>query len=556
MTQAVRPSIEGHADLVLHGAAGFTGLARWPGPMSVAVREGRIQAVGGEDVLDLVGPRTEVVDLRGRMLLPGFVDAHIHAVWGAVEAGRCALADLSGLDEYLAALDRYARSHPDIGWIKGGGWRMSDVPPEGPRAADLDAVVSDRPVFLWSKDAHQGWANSRALVLAGIGSSTADPPGGRIGRLADGEPSGALYERAIDLVTAVMPREAHADLVDAVYRAQRELHALGIVAWQDAIVARNHDEGDPADAYLEVERAGGLTARVIGALWWDRTVGREQIDQLVERRARYSSGRLRCSTVKIMQDGIVEARSASVLVPYLDPELPEGQRHGTSFVSSDLLVDALVALDAEDFDVHLHTIGDRAVREALDAIAAARAANGPRDARHQLAHVQLVDPADLQRFAELGVIANIQPYWATRQKLMVEHTMPLLGAPRNTRQYPFGDLWRAGAVLAAGSDWPVSTPDPLTGIHVAVNRMMVPGHRGEGAPPFFPEQALPLEVALRAYTSGAAQALHLGDLGRIEAGVPADLVVLDRDLFETPSDELGLARVEATFVDGVRVYSA
>jgi len=540
---------------VVEGGAVFTGVAYLPAPAAVAVRDGRVVAVGEVgDVREQAGGSAEVVDASGCLVVPGFQDAHVHAVWGAVERNRCGLVELSGLDAYLAALDRYAREHPAHDWIKGGGWRMTEVPRGGPLAAHLDAVVADRPVFLWSKDGHMGWANRRALELAGVDAATPDPPGGRIGRLDGGAPSGALYETAMSLVTEVMPATGHDELVAAVHDAQRYLHSLGITAWQDAIVARHPGDGDPVDAYVEVARADGLIACVTGALWWERTRGLEQVADLVDRRERYSVGHFRCTAVKIMLDGIMESCTASLLAPYADPTLDPHAGHGSSFVDADLLAGAVTALDRAGFDVHFHAIGDRAVRDALDAVAAARRANGPRDARHQIAHVQLVDPDDLGRFAELGAVANIQPYWATRQQLMVTHTMPLLGPPRSERQYPFGDLGRAGAALAAGSDWPVSTPDPLAGIHVAVNRTMVPGHRGAGAPPLFPEQALTLAQALRAYTAGAAHANRLDDAGRLAPGLAGDLAIVDRDLFAGPTDEIGLARVERTVVGGHTVF--
>jgi len=538
-------------DLLLSGGRVFTGARDERPATAVGVSGGRIVAVGGDDVVELAGPTTERVDLRGRMLLPGFQDAHIHPAWGALELLRCHLAGLSTPSAYLDRVARYAAENPDDEWIVGSGWSLVHFPDGEPRADQLDARVPDRPVLLWSNDTHRVWVNSEALRRAGIDATTPDPADGRIVRDAAGNPTGLLLEGAAEPVIRLLPKVGQRDLERALLLAQEHLHAAGITAWHDAILAKPGEEGEPAEAYLALLARGELTAKVSGALWWDRERGLEQLADLRALRARYDAGRFRTPAIKLMQDGIIESGTAALLAPYRHAH---GGDTGLSFLDPDLLAAASVALDADGFQLHFHGIGDRAVRECLDAVAAARAANGPRAGRHQLSHVQLVDPADIPRFAALDVAVNYQSLWAAHEPLMDDHTIPVLGPERAARQYPFGDLHRAGARLAAGSDWPVTSPDPIAGIHVAVTRRLPPGHPDRVDEQFLPEQALDLATALAAYTSGAAYVNQLDDTGRIAPGFAADLVVLDRDLFAIPEDEIGTARVAATYVDGRRLH--
>ncbi|MEU8990723.1 amidohydrolase [Streptomyces sp. NPDC048558] len=544
-----------HADLLFTGGPVFTPEGRTA--TAVAVTGDRITAVGREEVHDLAGPRTEVVDLAGRLLLPGFQDAHVHPVPAGLELTQCDLTGAKTADETLAAVRAYADAHPEREWITGGGWSMEAFEGGTPTKELLDAVAPDRPVYLPNRDHHGAWVNSRALALAGITRDTPDPADGRIDRDASGEPSGTLQEGAMQLVGRLTPAATPADRVAALLHAQRHLHALGITAWQDALVGDFLGMDDPSQAYLTAARDGSLTARVVGALWWDRERGAEQIPELVERRAALSHGRFRAGSIKMMLDGVAETGTAALLEPYLDKCGCPTANRGTSFIDAGQLPEYVTELDALGFQCHFHALGDRAVRDALDAIEAARAANGPSDTRPHLAHLQVVQPTDVPRFARLGATANIQPLWAAHEPQMDELTIPFLGAERATWQYPFGALLRSGARLAAGSDWPVSSPDPLQGIHVAVNRVapgMTPGH-GD-TPVFLPGERIGLAEALTAYTAGSAYVNHLDDTGEVRAGALADLVVLDRDPFDGAAGELAETRVAVTYVGGARVYAA
>lgn len=540
------------ADLVLTGGPVLTLDPARTRATSVAVTGERITAVGHDEVRELIGPGTEVVDLRGKLLLPGFQDAHVHAVYGGSELAECDLTGTVGVTEYLERVRAYARAHPDHEWITGGGWSLESFAGGLPTRQLLDSVVPDRPALLSNRDHHGAWANTRALERAGITAATPDPADGRIEREADGTPSGMLQEGAATLVGRLVPPATPADRLAGLLRAQRLLHSLGVTGWQDALLGEFGGRADPSDAYATAARDGSLTARVTGALWWDRERGAEQIPELEARRAELSHGRFRARSVKIMQDGIAENFTAAMTAPYLDGCGCVTANAGLSFVDPEALRGHVTALDARGFQVHFHALGDRAVREALDAVEAALEANGPRGNRHHLAHLQVVHPDDLARFARLGAVANIQPLWAAHEPQMDELTIPFLGPERAAWQYPFGDLLRAGATLAAGSDWPVSSPDPLEGLHVAVNRR-APGTEDERV--FLPEQRLDLTTALAAYTAGSAHVNGHDDAGSLRPGNLADLVVLDRDVLTGPPEEIARARVERTYVGGALVHA-
>jgi predicted amidohydrolase YtcJ len=506
-----------------------------------------------------VGPRTEVVNLRGRMLLPGFQDGHVHAASGGLERSQCDLTGEHTRDRYLAAIRRYADNHPGAEWITGGGWGMDVFPGGVPSKDDLDAVVPDRPVFLSNRDRHGAWVNSRALALAGVDAATPDPPDGRIQRTAAGEPQGTLHEGAMNLVQRVAPGVSLGEQVAGILEGQRYLHSLGITAWQEAIVGEYAVMPDCFDAYRQVDGRGLLTARVTGALWWRRAAGLSQLGFLAERRAIASSGRFRATSVKIMQDGVCENFTAAMLSPYLDGHGRETGGRGTSFFEPAELNEAVAAIDAQGFGVHIHAIGDRAVREALDAITAARTANGPGRGRHHIAHLQVIHPDDVPRFRDLSVVANCQPLWASNEPQMTELTLPFLGPERSAWQYPFGSLAASGAQLCFGSDWPVSSPNPMWQMHTAVNRTTAPQYPFRGPDtdtPFLPGERIGLPAAIAAFTIGSAYVNNdERDAGSIEPGKRADLVVLDRNLFTEPAAEIALAQVDLTLVDGAVVHA-
>ena len=577
-----------HADTLFLGGVVYRGpgrgVARAPERLQVAVVDGRIAAID-TDLSAWRGPATDVVDLAGGMLHAGFVDAHIHPIQGGLERLGCDLTSASTEAEYLEVVARHAREHParsDVSgseWITGGGWSMSSFPGGTPTAGALDAVVPGRPVLLFNRDHHGAWANTAALRVAGIDAETPDPADGRIERDAEGRPTGTLHEGATRLVSQFTPPTTAEDEHAALLEAQRYLHSVGVTGWQDAIVGSYFGASDTALIYAGALESGELTADVVGAMWWDRDRGIEQVPELVARRNALAArlgpaARFRLTAVKIMADGVIENGTASLLEPYLGPFGASENPRGLAFVGGQALTDAIVALDAAGLSVHVHTIGDRAVREALDGFAAARVSNGwaGRDAadarRHHLAHLQFVHPDDAARFAELGVTANAQAVWACHEPQMRELTLPVVGAERGAQQYPFASILRAGVgtegrdarpVLCAGSDWPVSTPDPWQAIHVAVNRRL-PADDPEFDPePLLAHEALTLAEALDAYTAGSSWINGRGPgdattTGVVEVGAVADLAATDRDPFAGPVESIHATRCVGTWVAGRRVH--
>ena len=514
---------------------------------AVAIAGDRIVAVGTEDeVRERVGAADEIV--RGACIVPGFQDAHVHAAFAGRILLNVNLDDLATRDAYLERIASFAREHPDLPWIVGGGWyNPVFLATDGPRAEDLDAVVEDRPVFLMNTDTHAAWVNTKALEVGAITRSTPDPWDGYHVRDPDGTPTGCLQEgAAYSFWSDIVPRASVGDWMDAIRVAQDRLFALGITGWQDAWV-----EPDLLRAYRSIDDAGELRARVVTALWWDRHRGMEQIDGFVDQRGWGSVGNVHASTVKIMLDGCPESCTGSMLAPY---EGRFGREHdrGIQFVDPDLLNDAVMRLDALGFQVHQHALGDRAVRSAIDALGSARRVNGPNDLRHHIAHLQLPDPDDIPRVREVGAIANMQPFWAQPDPTIETMTKPRVG-DRADRLYPIGDLRRAGAVLAFGSDWPVSTPDPFQQLEVAVTRR-APGS-SEG-PVLLAAQGIDLQTALAAFTRGSAFVNHDDEAGSIEPGMRADVAVLDRNPFEGPANEIATTRVTMTLAAGRVVHDA
>jgi predicted amidohydrolase YtcJ len=541
---------------LFHGGTVFDGQRFLAAGTAVRVRDGKIAEVGPAAGPGAAGlGAAEPVDLAGGTLLPGFIDAHAHPVFAGQQLRQCDLRAASTAPGYAEIVAGYAREHPEAEWITGGGWGMDAFPGGIPTRHQLDAVVPDRPVFLPNRDGHGAWVNSAALRLAGIDAATPDPPDGRIERDAAGEPLGMLQEGAAGLVGRLLPEVTPDDWYQALLAAQDYLLSLGITGWQDAIIGRYNGDADPLEAYLRAAQAGTLAVNVVGALWWERDRGLDQLPELLDRRAAGQAGRFRATSVKMMLDGVAETHTAAMLEPYLDADGCATSQAGLDFIDPAELPRFVEALDRAGFQVHFHALGDRAVRHALDAVAAARR-GGAGARRHHLAHLQVVHPEDIARFAALSATANIQPLWATHEPQMDELTIPFLGPRRAGWQYPFGALRAAGAELCAGSDWPVSSPNPLWGAHVAVSRSLPASAGGRGRDPFLPEQAISLPAVLAAYTSGSARVNGLEDTtGSVAPGLDADFAVVDADLAHLPAGEVCQAAVRQTWVRGELKYA-
>ncbi|WP_394160124.1 amidohydrolase [Galactobacter valiniphilus] len=523
-------------DLIVTGGRVFDGRVLTKNS-AVAVAGGRIVAIGlDEEILALASESTTVLQADGGLIHPGFVDAHAHAAFAGVERLSCDLTPARSVEETLELI-RKAAEASGTGWLTGGGWDHGLFP--HPTRHMLDAVVPDRPVALSDNGHHTLWVNSAALRLAGVDAGTPDPHNGHIHRDAEGEPTGYLNETAAELVGAHIPPATDAEIHRGILNAQEALWELGVTGWHDPILGEYNGKADATGGYLAALADGSLISRVSGALWIAPGLTEEQVPELVARfvelRAKNAERGLETGTAKAMIDGVPHGETAALLDSYCSHE-GSGELH-----FDEAAIRAFVQqLDAAGFALHLHIMGDRGVRVALDAIEAARVSNGPGQ-RHHVAHLSMIHPDDARRFGPLGVTANMQALWAAPDP----HVVPMIGTHRMEAGYPFRDLANGGAELAMGSDWPVSPADPWLAIHVAVNRS-VPGEQGV----LDAAQALTLTAALAAYTSGSAS-LVLGGGGLLRVGERADVVLSQPNPFEGPTDALAGVRVTATVVAGM-----
>jgi predicted amidohydrolase YtcJ len=537
----------GAADLVFLRGAIYTVDAARTWVEAVAIKNGRIIFVGPTaSAKKFIGKPTRVVDLQGKMVLPAFHDSHVHPVSGGIELGECNLNDATTEAQMVDIIRRFVAAHPQASWIRGGGWQLFVFENANPHKSLLDKISSDKPIYLTAADGHSAWVNSKALQIAGITRDTPNPTNGRIERdPRNGEPTGTLREDASGLVGKFLPKYAKPERLEGLRRALKMANRFGITSLQDASV----DE-DELEIYAELDRRGELTARVVAAMYADPDEGLKQIPRLKQWRRKYQSKNLRVTSVKIFADGVIEPHTAALIEPYVGLN---GERGKPNWEADDLNK-MVVALDREGFQVHIHAIGDRAVRMALDAFEQARKANGARDLRHHIAHLELIHPQDIPRFRELNVIANFQPLWAYADPYITKLTEPFLGAERSRWLYPIGSVARTGAVVAMGSDWSVSSMNPLDAMQVAVTRRGL--EDGEGAA-WHSEELIDLQTAIAGYTtSGAYVNFEDRQSGSIEVGKKADLIVLDKNLFAIPRSEIHKTKVVMTLLEGKEVFNA
>ncbi|MDR2988033.1 MAG: amidohydrolase [Nocardiopsaceae bacterium] len=500
-------------------------------PLDVLVEADRIVEVAPAGALNT--DEAEVHDLDGRLLTPGFQDAHIHLGTGGSDLLTCNLAGLETPEQIYAAISEYAKKNPSLPWITGGGWFREVFPyPEGPTRQKLDELVGNRRAYFAPYDRHGAWVSTAALDAARVDDNTPDPPGGFFRRDEHGSLTGMVEEDAIGLIRAVMPEQSTNDRMAAILKGQEYVLALGITSVQDALVGTGLGLPDHLEAYGELLKTGDLRLRLTTALWWDQKRGLEQIPEMQARRDQLENiagpDRVIADTVKVMVDG------ADVL-----------------FMDADKIRDATVALDRLGFTVHYHSYGDAATRWILDAIETAIRENGPRVRRHHIAHLFVVAEEEFSRFAQLGVTANVQGFWAgssvphdhIHQSTSTDHGESL--------EYPFGRLNAAGAQLAGGSDWPVTTPDPLVCARTVNGDYIDPDLRKD----LSELDRLDPVTMMTAYTAGSAFVNGRGaTTGRIAQSFLADLVVLDRDIFES-DDTLRKASVSEVWIGGQRLFS-
>lgn len=509
---------------------------------AIAVEDGRVVATG-TDALALRGA-AETVDLLGGVLAPAFGDGHAHPLQGGLEKLGPQVRECTSVAGIVACVREWADAHPEQEWIYGGSYDATLAPDGMFDARWLDDAAPDRPVVLRAWDYHTVWVNSEALRRAGIDAATPEPALGRIPRRPDGSPLGILQEPgAVDLLIPAEPGRSQEERVEALRLATAEYAGLGIAWVQDAWV-------EPADleAYLEASVRGLLSTRVNLALRADPLRWRDQVPEFVESRRRVEElgdPLLTAGTVKVFVDGVIENHTAAMLADYTDTP---GDRGLPNWDAAEL-AQAAVTFDTLGFQLHLHAIGDAATRTALEVFEEVERANGARDRRPVIAHVQVVDPADLPRFERLGVIANFEPLWAQLDAMMLALTIPRLGPERERLQYPIRTLLESASV-SFGSDWPVSSADWRPGVATAVTRQTDDRVPEAG---WTPAERIPLTDALEAYSSGVArQAFAHPQRGELRPGSAPDLVWLDTDPRHVEPHDLRSVRVLGTWVAGIR----
>jgi len=548
------------ADLLLTGGTIYTVDGTNHVAEAMAVRDGKIIFVGSSaEASAYAGEGTKLVELTGQAVFPGFTDSHAHLPDGGGTLLGLGFQGMTSAEEIVAATKAYAEAHPDLAAITGSGWELNLFPDANPSKDLLDAVVPDRPVFLVAADGHNGWVNSKALELAGITKDTEDPVNGRIERDADGNPTGTLRESAQGLVAPVFPAPAVEDVIKNIEAGMAYQAGHGITATIDAAIMADVNE----QAYLAVSERDDLPQRIrISLLAADEMVTSvvsvenvaKTVDRLVARRAQFrarSAGRLDAEAVKIFVDGVPENHTAALLEPYVGA--PMGPEHSGEINLSEQALTAYAArLEARDFQVHMHTIGDRAVRVGLNALEAAIATNGKRERRHQLSHLEIVQPEDIARFAPLGVTADLQTLWHFNDAYISELTEPFLPEELHRWLYPAKSFVDAGARIAWGSDWPVSTSNPFHSIEVAVLRKD-PENADDQS--WIPEEALSVDDMIHALTMGGAYLMGQDDIrGSLEVGKEADFIILDADPYKVAPTDISEITVMGTYISGACVH--
>jgi predicted amidohydrolase YtcJ len=541
------------ADLVFINGRIYTVDTKRSWAQAVAVHEGKIVYVGDDaGAQDLVTGNTQLVDLQGKMLLPGFQDVHSHFAAAGVHYLECPVFDLGNKEAVLAAIKKCSDENPTAEIIRGVGWTIDQFENgRPPRKELLDAIDTSRPLVFGDADGHAFWLNTAAFETYGITRDTADPKGGKIERDPEtGELWGTLHEDSgMELIKSQWPPYSDEDFIAGIRYSENHYHSLGITAIQDPLVKLNgRGEYRSLPAYQTLNDRGELNVRVSASLFWEAEKGLEQIEAFKKARRETSAGRLRVNTVKFWADGVLETHTAMLLESYAD----KPETRGLMMVPREQLMSGIPLLDAEGFQVHIHAIGDATVRYSLDAIEAAWQANGRRDARHHITHAQVVHPDDIPRFQALGVGASFQPYWTYADEYVTLFNFPRLGPDRIKLSYPIGSLQRSGATVAFSSDWFVSSANPLVGIETAVTHVDPLTNKGQA---FLPSETIALDEAVAAYTINAAYLNAIDDMtGSIQVGKYADLIVLDQDLFAIPIQEVSDVQVLLTLLEGDVMY--
>ena len=514
----------------------------------ILVEDGTIIATGTQ-ALALHCDKT--IDLDNSFVIPAFLDGHAHPIFGGREASGPQINGLTSLDEILNEVKKYAIDNPDQPWIIGGAYEAAIIPGGAFDSHWLDSVVSDRPVVLHAVDHHTIWVNSEALRRANINGLTADPIGGTIARRSDGSPKGTLREpSAMDLILNTAPADSLSSDIAAIKRACDAYVRVGVTAAIDSWV-----EKDMAIAYLAAAKSGDLSIAMNLSLLASPSTWQTKIEEYVALREEFAAlpnaDLVKANSIKFLADGALSAGTAALMEPYFD----KPDSYGIKIWGDEELLDAVAKFDMLKFQIHIHAIGDAAVKQALDTIEAMERINPPWDRRPVIVHAQLICDEDLPRFKKLGVLAHIQPLWCYLDPMNKELILPRIGHSRNNLQYRIRTMLKNGVFIAFGSDWPVTSEDPLRGLAVPINRLS-PGAEHEDG--WNTSEAITMDESLTFYTKNVAhQMFRENERGGLEVGMKADFIVLERDLFQVDPKDVSTVTIKALYRNGspVGIYS-
>jgi predicted amidohydrolase YtcJ len=544
------------ADVIVTNARIYTVNVKQPWAEAIAIEGEKIVAVGSQKDVELLrGPTTKVINAKGHLLLPGFTDCHIHFLDGSFSLLRVNVAEAKTLPQIQKMVKEFAAAHPDASWILGRGWSYPIFAPSGlPDKKYLDEIIPDRPVYLEGFDGHTWWANSKALQAAGITRNTPDPANGRFVRdPVTGEPTGAIQEDAADAVMhRAIPVPTRQERLEAFRAGLREANSVGLVRVHSAGgVSISSSDLQNVELLEELGTQGELTVRMYLAYRLDPpSVTRKQLDEIDAARRRYHDDWISAGAVKFFMDGVIEGHTAAMLAPYSD----DPKQIGSLFWDPAQYQQAVTELDKRGIQIFTHAIGDKAVRTVLDSYEHAAKVNHTSDARHRIEHIETITLEDLPRFGKLGVIASMQPLHAYPDDDTLKIWARNAGPERASRGWAWHSIEQNGGVLAFGSDWPVVTLNPWSGVQNAVTRQTTDGNPPDG---WLPQERISLADAIRAYTLDAAFAGHREKTeGSLEPGKLADLIVLSQDLFKIEPSEIVKMEVMLTMVGGKVVYES
>lgn len=510
-----------------------------------------------------IGPRTEVTDLGGKMIMPSFFEGHTHYTKATSTVVGINLAGMNTEEEYVAACQAFLRARPDLKSLKGQGYLEACFPGIGPKKEALDRVSRDIPIVLQAETLHSLWANSKAIELAGVTKDTPDPKNGRIERQPDGTPSGCFRETAQDLILDSLPDYSVEEYKQGILAFQKMAHQYGFTGAYDPWLMANSNS---IEALKELDREGKLSMRMRGAYWANPGRGLEQVPELTEARKKDNGGELfKINSVKLFMDGVLESLTAYLLEPYTHAEgRPEGYL-GDQIWTEEAMNRLVAALDKEGFSIHVHCAGDGAVKQTLNAVEFAQKNNGKRDNRHCITHIFLIDPADVKRFKELGVVAMTNSYWAQIDETYFVNG-GYIGMDRAAHTFPLNCFFKEGVITANASDYPITAvPNPFVGMEIGVTRIAPDNYHPwifnyddpKFHQPLWPEERAGLEDMMDSFTINQAYANFIEkETGSIEVGKSADLVVVDKNIKQIPQEDIGTAKVEETLFRGKTVYRA